>query len=79
MSDSLTEELWDEEAVCRYFGGTKPIDHSTLYRGIKLHIIPPPIKSVLQSNRWIPSECRAARQIQIETRDRLQAQRRAAR
>ena len=70
MSDScLSEELWDEARVRGYFGGNKPIDHSTLYRGIKLGIIPAPIKSVLQTNRWIPSECRAARQVQIEARN----------
>lgn len=46
--------------VCALFGGTKPIDPSTLYRGIKRGTYPPPIKVGPGSSRWLRSECEAA-------------------
>jgi predicted DNA-binding transcriptional regulator AlpA len=54
-------ELWSIETVCRYFGGTKPLNPSSIYRGIKLGIYPPSRKVGPNSRRWLPSECRAAR------------------
>jgi len=29
------DDLLDRDGVCRFFGGAKPIDPSTLYRNIK--------------------------------------------
>ena len=36
--------LLDKAEVCRLFGGNKPLNPSTLYRGIKLGRYPKPVK-----------------------------------
>jgi predicted DNA-binding transcriptional regulator AlpA len=62
-------ELLDKHAVCVFFGGTnKPIDASTLYRGINDGRFPRPIKVGVQSSRWLRSECEAARDRLINER-----------
>jgi predicted DNA-binding transcriptional regulator AlpA len=61
-------ELLDLNAVCRFFGGTKPINAATLYRGAKAGRYPKPIKIGPGSSRWLLSECVAARQIMIARR-----------
>ena len=48
--------------------GTRPINASTLYRGIKQRRYPSPIKIGPNSSRWIRSECEAARQAMIAAR-----------
>jgi predicted DNA-binding transcriptional regulator AlpA len=48
--------LLDRVAVCALFGGTKPINPSTLYRNIKKGLIPRPYK-VGGSSRWVHYEC----------------------
>jgi predicted DNA-binding transcriptional regulator AlpA len=66
-SETFPTDLWDIDTVCRYFGGTRPLHVSTLYRGIREEkIYPPPRKVGGNTARWIPSECR-------EYRDRLLA------
>jgi predicted DNA-binding transcriptional regulator AlpA len=51
--------LLDRDEVCRLFGGpTKPINASTLYRGINAKKYPPPVKDGTRS-RWLKSECEA--------------------
>jgi hypothetical protein len=40
----MQDHLLDRADVCRLFGGTKPINAATLYRGIKLGRYPQPIK-----------------------------------
>ena len=64
------DELWDREETCAYFGGgvAKPINVSTLYRGIAKKIYPEPINVSLNVVRWIPRECREARQKLIAQR-----------
>jgi len=52
-------ELLDRREVCRFFGGTKPLDPATLYRGIRKHHFPAPVK-VGGSSRWLRAECEAA-------------------
>jgi hypothetical protein len=37
-------ELLDRGEVCRYFGGTRPINPATLYRGIRQGRYPRPVK-----------------------------------
>jgi predicted DNA-binding transcriptional regulator AlpA len=54
------DELLDLREVCRYFGGTKPINPATLYRGIKSDRYPAPIHVGPGSSRWLRSECEAA-------------------
>ena len=60
-------ELLDRPAVCRLFGGTRPINPATLYRGIRAGRFPAPIK-VGASARWLRAECEAALREMIERR-----------
>jgi predicted DNA-binding transcriptional regulator AlpA len=53
-------DLLDRREVCRFFGGTKPLDPATLYRGIRVGRYPTPIKVGPGSSRWLRSECEAA-------------------
>lgn len=63
------EELWARATVEKYFGGEKPIHTSTLYRGVGLGIYPRPINVGPNLVRWLPHECRAARQRMLAARD----------
>jgi predicted DNA-binding transcriptional regulator AlpA len=55
------DELLDKRAVCRFFGGTeRPIDQSTLWRGIKTGRFPKPIRIGPQVRRWSRQDCEAA-------------------
>ena len=60
-------ELWDRETVLKFFGGTKPISISTLYKGITRKRYPKPVD--IGGVRWIASECRDAVQRMIGERD----------
>jgi predicted DNA-binding transcriptional regulator AlpA len=62
------DQVWDKRRVCEFFGGTRPIDPSTLYRGIKAGRYPPPFHVGPGSSRWIPAECIAAREALISAR-----------
>jgi predicted DNA-binding transcriptional regulator AlpA len=62
------QHLLDRREVCRFFGGTKPIDASTLYRGIREGRYPSPVKVGPGSSRWLHSECEAALQVMVEGR-----------
>jgi predicted DNA-binding transcriptional regulator AlpA len=66
--DPPDDELWDAPKVLEYFGGSKPIHISTLYRGVHAKIYPPPINVSANVVRWLPRECRAARQRMIAAR-----------
>ena len=37
----MPEHLWDRGEVCRYFGGSRPINSATLYRDASLGYKPP--------------------------------------
>ena len=63
----MTNELLDRAEVCRWFGGTKPLNASTLYRGIRKGRFPQPIR-VGGSSRWLRAECEAALQSMVEGR-----------
>jgi predicted DNA-binding transcriptional regulator AlpA len=52
--------LLDRAETCAFFGGTKPIDPATLYRGVRLGRYPSPVKIGPGSSRWLRSECEAA-------------------
>ena len=54
-------ELWDRATVLKFFGGTKPLHVSTLYRGVHSGRYPPPMYVSDNVVRWIGAECRAAR------------------
>jgi predicted DNA-binding transcriptional regulator AlpA len=62
-------ELFDRNAACAFFGGTRPINAATLYRGIRRGRYPRPVK-VGGSSRWLRSECEAALQAMVEGRGR---------
>jgi predicted DNA-binding transcriptional regulator AlpA len=54
-------DLLTMRETCRKIGGTaRPIDPSTLYRGIKAGRYPAPIKVGPGSSRWLRSEVDAA-------------------
>lgn len=53
-------ELFDIEAACCFFGGTRPIHPATLYRGVRDRIYPKPIKIGRGASRWLKAECVAA-------------------
>jgi predicted DNA-binding transcriptional regulator AlpA len=60
-------ELLDRGEVCRFFGGTKPINAATLYRGVRQGRYPKPVK-VGGSSRWLRSECEAVLRAMVEGR-----------
>ena len=63
------QTLLDRAEVCRWFGGTKPLNASTLYRGIRKGRFPQPVR-VGGSSRWLRRECEAALQVMVEGRAR---------
>jgi predicted DNA-binding transcriptional regulator AlpA len=62
-------ELWDRQTVLEFFGGTKPLHASTLYRGMASGIYPRPINVSANVVRWVADECRAATQRMLAARD----------
>jgi predicted DNA-binding transcriptional regulator AlpA len=62
-------ELWDCATVLKFFGGSKPIHISTLYRGISNKFYPPPMNVSPNVVRWLGHECREAQQRQLAARD----------
>ena len=63
----MENHLLDRAEVCRYFGGSKPINPATLYRGIRQGRYPQPIH-VGGSSRWLREECEAALQAMVDGR-----------
>jgi predicted DNA-binding transcriptional regulator AlpA len=63
-----SSQLLDRDAACRFFGGTRPINAATLYRGIRRGRYPAPVKVGPGSSRWLRSECEAALQAFVEER-----------
>jgi predicted DNA-binding transcriptional regulator AlpA len=61
-------DLLDRREVCRFFGGTRPLNPATLYRGIRRGHFPAPVKVGPGSSRWLRSECEAALQAMAEGR-----------
>jgi len=64
----MQPELLDRDEVCRFFGGTKPIDAATLYRGIRVGRYPKPVKVGPGSSRWLRSECETALKVMVDGR-----------
>jgi predicted DNA-binding transcriptional regulator AlpA len=52
--------LLDRGEVCRFFGGTRPLNPATLYRGIRKGRYPAPVKVGPGSSRWLRAECENA-------------------
>jgi predicted DNA-binding transcriptional regulator AlpA len=64
----MQSHLLDKGEVCRYFGGTKPINPSTLYRNIRKGIYPSPVRIGPGSSRWLRSECELALRSMVDGR-----------
>ena len=62
-------ELWNRETVCAFFGGDRPLNHATLYRGIASGRFPRPVNISANLVRWVADECRAALAAIIARRD----------
>jgi predicted DNA-binding transcriptional regulator AlpA len=60
-------DLLDRRAACEFFGGTRPINPATLYRGIRQGRYPRPLK-IGALSRWLRSECEAALARMVEAR-----------
>ena len=60
METQMQSDLLDRDAVCCFFGGTRPINPATLYRGVRKGRYPKPVKVGPGSSRWLRSECEAA-------------------
>lgn len=70
-SVAATSDLLDITAVCKFFGGTRPLHPATIYRGIGIRY-PRPVRVSPNVNRWLRSECEAALQaILAEPREPL--------
>jgi predicted DNA-binding transcriptional regulator AlpA len=67
MEIAMSTDLLDRRAVCRMFGGTRPLNASTLYRNIKAGRFPQPIK-IGGSSRWLKEECEAVLRKMTEER-----------
>jgi predicted DNA-binding transcriptional regulator AlpA len=61
---------WDIGVVCKFFGGSKPLDPATVYRGVKSGRFPPPYHPSPGISRWDPGECHEARAAQLKQRAR---------
>jgi predicted DNA-binding transcriptional regulator AlpA len=66
-------EMMTLAATCEFFGGDRPINFSTLYRGIKDGRFPKPVRIGANTSRWVRSECEAARRRLMESRDEPEA------
>jgi predicted DNA-binding transcriptional regulator AlpA len=62
------DHLLDRAGVCSYFGGSRPLNASTLYRGIRRGHYPKPVKVGPGSSRWLRSECELALQMMVDGR-----------
>ena len=62
-------EMMTLGATCAFFGGDKPLNPSTLYRGVKAGRYPAPVHIGTRMSRWLRSECEVARQALIDARD----------
>lgn len=67
MSNIATDDLLDIKEVCAFFGGTKPLYPSTIWRGGGVRF-PKPVNIGPNTVRWLRSECEAALQKLIEQR-----------
>jgi hypothetical protein len=63
-------DLMDRATVLIFFGGTKPINAATLYRGIRQGRYPAPVKVGPGSSRWLREECETALRSMVEGRVR---------
>ena len=63
-------QLLDKAETCRFFGGSRPINPATLYRGIREGRFPRPVKVGPGTSRWLRAECEAALAAMVSERVR---------
>jgi predicted DNA-binding transcriptional regulator AlpA len=68
----MPSELLDIDEVCAFFGGTRPLNPSTIYRGLGTRY-PRPVDIGPNIRRWLRSECEAALQEMAAERRRKEA------
>lgn len=59
LATAAGDDLLDIAAVCKFFGGTRPLHPATIYRGIGIRY-PRPVRVSPNVNRWLRSECEEA-------------------
>ena len=64
----MQQQLLDRREVCRLFGGSKPINPSTLYRNIRKGLYPRPVKVGPGTSRWLREEIEAVLRRMMEAR-----------
>jgi predicted DNA-binding transcriptional regulator AlpA len=69
----MQDELLDCFAACAFLGGSRPINPSSLWRGVKAGRYSQPIKIGPQSVRWRRSELQADINRMIAERDSAEA------
>lgn len=57
MNATSAHDLMDKDETCRFFGGNRPINAATLYRGVQAGRYPKPVKVGPNTSRWLRSEC----------------------
>ena len=66
----MPNDLITAAAACEFFGGKdRPLNPSTLYRGIQQGRFPKPIHIGPNTARWMLSECEEARKRMMEERN----------
>ena len=60
--------LLDRVEACRFFGGSRPINPATLYRGVRQGRYPKPVKIGPGCSRWLRNECEVALAKMVEAR-----------
>jgi predicted DNA-binding transcriptional regulator AlpA len=63
----MSDDKLDLRSVCKFYGGVKPLDPSTVYRNIRAGLIPKPVR-IGGSSRWLRSECEASLKAMQEAR-----------
>ena len=61
-----SEDLLDIAGVCSFFGGGRPLGHSTIYRWVREGRIPQPVRIGPKMSRWRVSDCQEALSAMIE-------------
>jgi len=73
--DAIETEMMTLGAVCVFFGGDRPLNPSTLYRGVRAGQYPPPVLLGPNNPRWLRKECRQALERLVKERNKYSSSR----
>jgi predicted DNA-binding transcriptional regulator AlpA len=73
--DAPESEMMTLRATCAFFGGDRPLNPSTLYRGVRAGQYPPPVLLGPNNPRWLRSECRQALERLVKERNKYSSSR----